>query len=184
MKEWFNNKTVALVGNAMSLFDKKYGAEIETMDIVVRLNKAAMLYDKLHAEVSHGKRTDVWMFWNTAEYKKLFNKTNAKLMHMSHQGRPAASRSSIDYIYPNDLYAPLKKKAGKHNNPTTGLMAIDYISHCEPKHLYVYGFDWKSTPTYTDPDRRKEKMCPHDYPTEKSLCFKEYFSRNNITWRN
>jgi len=184
MKEWFEGRKVALIGNAMSMFDKEYGEEIESMDVVVRLNKAAMLYERFDARKSHGKRTDVWMFWNTNEYKKFFNQTNAKLMHMGHQARTPHTKGLVDHIYPNQYYAPLKKKAGRHNNPTTGLMAIDYITHCNPEHLYVYGFDWKATPTYTDPDRRKEKMCPHDYPTEKNVVFTQYLSRDNVTLRD
>lgn len=184
MKEWFKGKKVALVGNAMSLFEKSYGAEIDTMDVVVRLNKAAMLYERFDVKKSHGTRTDVWMFWNTAEYKKMFSKTNTKLMHMGHQGRSPHHKGLVDHIYPNQLYAPLKQKAGRHNNPTTGLMAIDYIVNCRPQHLYVYGFDWKVTPTFTDPDRSKEKRCPHDYPSERNICFKDYFSLDNVTWKN
>jgi hypothetical protein len=56
MKEWFEGKTVALIGNAMSLFEKTYGEEIDSHDVVVRLNKAAMLYDRMSAEKSHGRK--------------------------------------------------------------------------------------------------------------------------------
>jgi hypothetical protein len=183
MKEWFEGKSVAVVGNAMSLFDKTYGNEIDSHDVVVRLNKAAMLYTREDCEVSHGKRTDVWMFWNTSEYKKHFHKTNVKKMHMGHQGRNASNTSLVDHIYPVSLYNPLKAKAGKHNNPTTGLMALDYILHCNPSRVSVYGYDWKETPTFTDPDRKKDPRCPHDYKTEKEYCEKTFFSRDDFVLR-
>jgi hypothetical protein len=186
MKEWFEGKTVALVGNAMSLFDKEYGEEIESHDVVVRLNKAAMLYDRFDAEKSHGNRTDVWMFWRTGEYKKHFSRVNKniKKMHMGHQDRRAIDLTTVDFVYPDSLYGPLKRKAGKHNNPTTGLMALDYISSCNPKQLSVYGFDWKATPTYTDPDRKKDKTCPHDFETEKQYCADVFFTQSHIILRN
>lgn len=183
MKEWFENKSVAIIGNAMYLFEKDYGNEIDSHDVVVRLNKAAMLYTKMDAEKSHGKKTDVWMFWNASEYKSHFNKTNAKKMHMGHQGRNTPNLSTVDCVYPMELYKILRTKSGKFNNPTTGLMALDYISSCNPKSITVYGYDWKETPTFTDPERKMDPRCPHDYPTEKKYCYTTFFSKPNITLR-
>jgi hypothetical protein len=45
-------KSVALVGNAKSLVDARYGAVIDAADIVIRLNSAP-----LPAILSHGSRT-------------------------------------------------------------------------------------------------------------------------------
>jgi hypothetical protein len=181
MRQWFEGKTVALIGNATYLFDLSYGEEIDSHDVVVRLNKAAMLYTNMKSGDSHGYRTDVWMFWNANEYKNYFKNTKAKLMHMGHQGRNTGNRHGIDFMYPDEPYAKLRKVAGKHNNPTTGFMALDYIISCKPKSLDVYGFDWKETPTFTDPDRKKEKNCPHDYEAEKEHCAKFFFSRPEVT---
>jgi hypothetical protein len=186
MKEWFEGKTVALIGNAESLFSKSYGTDIDSHDVVVRLNKAAMLYERFDVANSHGKRTDIWMFWRAAEYNKHFSKIDSKIkkMHMGHQDRNRINTKEVDFVYPNTLYEPLKKIAGKHSNPTTGFMAIDYILHCEPKLLSIYGFDWKETPTFTDPTRKKEKMCPHDFETEKKYCVDMVLSRPNVEYRN
>jgi hypothetical protein len=183
LKEWFENKTVALIGNAMSLFDKSYGDEIDSHQVVVRLNKAAMLYEKLGVEKSHGKRTDVWIFWNTSEYKTRFsNHPNVKKMHAGHQARFAANIKFVDFVYPmTPNYENLKRKAGNHNNPTTGLIAIDWIVYCKPKSLNIYGFDWKETPTFTDPKRVKDRSCPHDYETEKAYVASEFLSLPNVT---
>jgi hypothetical protein len=185
MKTWFENKSVALVGNASSLFDLTYGEEIDSHDVVVRINKAAMLYEKFDAEKSHGKRTDIWMFWRTAEYRNRFDKIDKtiKKMHMGHQDRRSLNMKIVDFVYPDHLYEPLKKLAGPRGNPTTGFIAIDYILHCEPKMLSVYGFDWKKTPTYTDPSRKIEARCPHDYDVEKAYCLNHIFTRPNATLR-
>lgn len=184
MREWFEGKTVAIIGNAMYLFEKEYGQEIEGHDVVVRLNKAAMLYSRMDAEKSHGKRTDIWMFWNTSEYKKYFHKTKAKKMHMGHQGRNTSNISLVDHVYPDSLYKNLKKNAGKFNNPTTGLMALDYIVSCNPKSITIYGYDWKDTPTWTDPDRKKDPKCPHDYDTERQYCKDTFLSKPNVFIRS
>ena len=169
MKEWFEEKTVALIGNAMSLFDKEYGSEIDSHDVVVRLNKAAMLYDRMDAEKSHGKKIDVWIFWSTSEYQSKFGKyPNLKKMHAGHQSRSKQTLKNVDFIYPESPnYEILRTKSGNHNNPTTGLIAIDWITHCSPKSLDIYGFDWKDTPTFTDPKRAREKYCPHDFEAER-----------------
>lgn len=186
MKDWFENKTVAVIGNAMSLFDKDYGEEIDAHDVVVRINKAAMLYTRKESSKSHGTKTNIWVFWNTTEYKNFFTSIpkHIKKIHAGHQGRIPSNIHLVDFVYPDNLYKELKKHSGKHNNPTTGLIILDYLSHCNPKHVTVYGFDWKETPTFTDPDKRRERMCPHDYEVEKEYCAKQFFQKDNFTLRS
>ena len=181
MNEFFEGKTVALIGNAMSLFDLSYGTEIDSHNVVVRLNKAAMLLNSFDSEASHGKRTDVWMFWSVREYYRHFEKNKDVLkMHAGHQNRDSNLIKLVDFVYPNELYESLKPKAGPLNNPTTGFIAIDYILHCKPSILSVYGFDWKKTPTQTDPSRKKEAKCPHNYDVEEAYCMEHIFSRSNV----
>ena len=186
MKEWFEGKSVALIGNSMSIFDKKYGAEIDSHDVVVRLNKAAMLYSNMDSTKSHGKRTDVWIFWNTSEYKNHFPKwPNVKKMHAGHQARFDANTKHCNFVYPmKPNYENLRKKSGTHNNPTTGLIAIDWIMYCNPKSLDIYGFDWKETPTFTDPKRVRDRVCPHDFVTEKAYVANEILTLPNVRLRS
>lgn len=186
MKHWFNDKSVALIGNAMSLFDLEYGSEIDSHDVVVRLNKAAMLINRFDAEKSHGKRTDVWIFWSYKEYDKHFkDHPNILKMHAGHQYRTKHNLGDlVDFVYPMSLYDPLKKVAGSRRNPTTGFISLDYILHCEPKLLSVYGFDWKKTPTHTDPDQKNEKRCPHNHDVEEKYCMEHIFTRSNAILRN
>jgi hypothetical protein len=186
MKEWFEGKTVAIIGNAMSLFDKNYGKEIDSHDVVVRLNKAALLYDRMDVEKSHGKKTDVWIFWNTSEYKNQFSKyPKVKKMHAGHQARFDANTKQTDFVYPMiPNYTELRKKSGQHNNPTTGLIALDWIMSSSPASLDIYGFDWKETPTYTDPKRIKDRGCPHDFATEKAYITTEFLSLSNVRLRS
>jgi hypothetical protein len=186
MKQWFEGKTVAVVGNAMSLFDKCYGAEIDAHDVVVRINKAAMLYTRQEASKTHGTKTHVWVFWNTSEYKSFFSKVSKhiKKMHAGHQGRTPSNIQAVDFVYQDAPYKELKKKSGKHNNPTTGLIILDHIASCSPKQVDVYGFDWKTTPTFTDPGMKREKSCPHDYAIEKEYCMKVFFSKDNFTLKD
>lgn len=185
MKEWFENKTVSLVGNATSLFDHNFGEEIDSHDVVVRLNKAAMLINNMNSEKTHGKRTDVWMFWSVAEYYKYFDTIDQSilLMHNGHQFRNNTRIGDVDFVYPEEYYALLKPLAGTKKNPTTGFIAMDYIMKCNPKEMRVYGFDFKKTPTHTDPNRVKEKRCPHNYDIEEKYAMEHIFSKSNAFLR-
>lgn len=185
MKDWFSGKRVALVGNAASLFDKKYGTEIDNHEVVVRLNKAAMLFTRMDVSRSHGSITTHWLFFSTAEYKHKFGNIpqNIKKAHMSGHRQTAAHRKEVDFMLPVDELELLKDKLG-HKNPTTGLMSIFWIAKSMPKQLDVYGFDWKETPTFTDMERKKDPMCNHDFEKERELCFREWFSQPHIRWRN
>lgn len=50
------DKSVAVVGNAQHLFERRYGTEIDSHDVVVRINRAAMLLSK-----SHRKPQEPWL---------------------------------------------------------------------------------------------------------------------------
>ena len=184
-KEWFEGKKVALVGNAASLFDKQYGTEIDNHEVVVRLNKAAMLYTNMDCSASHGSITTHWLFFNTGEYKHKFGNIPQNILkgHMSTFRQTAMNKRDVDWMMPADEHDILKDLLG-HKNPTTGLMSIYWISKCLPKSLDVYGFDWKETPTFTDMERKKDPSCHHDFTKERDLCFNRYFTQPHIKWRN
>jgi hypothetical protein len=185
MKDYIENKSVAIVGNAMSLFDGNFGKDIDSHDIVIRLNRAAMLINRFDSKKSHGTKTDIWIFWSVREYYKYFDtKSDIVKIHAGHQHRTSNLIRLVDFVYPEDLYVRLKEKAGPRKNPTTGFIAIDYVLHCKPLLLSVYGFDWKKTPTHTDPDRKKEMRCPHNYEIEEEYCMEHVFTRSNVFLRN
>lgn len=161
--EWFNDKTVALVGNAQSLFDSTHGELIDSHDVVVRLNKAASFWDGSYP-VSHGTKTDVWGIWSAYNFKHELDKP-VNIMQMGPQLRHIAYRAGIEQ-FPEEDWIVLKKITTL-DNPTTGLMMLFNILHSKPKSLSVFGFDWKDTPTWTDPERVFDMECPHDYEGER-----------------
>ena len=76
-KKLIENKSVAVVGNSQSLFNKEYGKFIDYHDIVIRFNKPAILYSNNvnNVEISHGTKMDVWAFWTiSAFYNKVLMK--------------------------------------------------------------------------------------------------------------
>ncbi len=58
LENLFYNKTIAIVGNGPSHIGKKKGKEIDSHDIVIRINNYAT--DKSYAE-DYGSKTDVWL---------------------------------------------------------------------------------------------------------------------------
>lgn len=69
-----NEKSIAVVGNASSLFDQKYGKEIDQHDIVIRFNKTAIFCVDDYKE-THGERIDVWAFWAIGAFYRSVTET-------------------------------------------------------------------------------------------------------------
>lgn len=175
MKEWFHGKSIAVIGNAESLFSKKYGNLIDSHDIVCRINLGITVDSK----ETHGIKTDVFVFsrFSFVNNLGLFDHKNLKtdkFMHMSDRGRDVI-RDSIFY-YPLEMHSTLKEKLKleKKEKPSTGIMILDYISQATPTNVSVFGFDWKETPTFYDKDRVDE---PHIYGREKQYCFDFFINK-------
>lgn len=52
----YNMKSIAIVGGANSIFDKKHGEEIDSHDIVIRCNWSGLYHNKLYT----GEKIDIW----------------------------------------------------------------------------------------------------------------------------
>lgn len=96
-------KSIAVVGNSLSLFDKNHGNIIDSHDIVIRFNKAAPTQDA-ECKKTHGEKFDVWAFWAIgAFYKRVIEEENdEKISSMFHNQNNilkiqiAKSRNRID----------------------------------------------------------------------------------------
>jgi hypothetical protein len=177
MKQWFENKSVAVVGNAQSLFDNSYGDLIDSCDVVCRINVGIKVIDP----VAQGQKTDVHVFskWQWMESLNLLD-YNRKNLHTSYKGRDDINEK-ISY-YPLENHNQLKLQLGlsKKEKPSTGLVLLDYISSICTIKVSIFGFDWKDTPTYYENDPQyntKRDADPHCYDKEKTyllnLCFQK-----------
>jgi hypothetical protein len=170
MKQWFENKSVAVVGNAQSLFDNSYGDLIDSCDVVCRINVGIKVIDP----VAQGQKTDVHVFskWQWIESLNLLD-YNRKNFHTSYKGRDDVNQN-IEY-FPLDRYTQLKTylNLSKKEKLSTGFLFLDYIERSSPLSVSLFGFDWKKTPTYyeNDPEyntKRDVKKDPHVYDKEKT----------------
>jgi hypothetical protein len=168
--EWFDFKTVALVGNAQSLFDHEFGQEIDAHDLVVRLNKAVFELPKLDAAKSHGTRTDVWGMWSSFDYRHDIPKFKGKTIHLW-RFNPA----SVSHVSEPSLTEINKKR------PSCGILMLDLLAKTRATAVDVYGFDWKATKTFTAPSMH---IGPHDFVAEKEYCFANFFNLPHFTLKH
>lgn len=60
------HKSVAIVGNALSLYSHKFGNEIDSHDVVIRINKPGNIIYKDESELeSTGSKINCWVVWNS-----------------------------------------------------------------------------------------------------------------------
>lgn len=147
-------KSVAIVGNAKSLFDKQYGAEIDNHDFVIRFNKGFIVDEK-----SQGKKTDILMLALNLPREDID----------SYRARYVINRSkhysnNTMFTMPQEERMELAQRIGKQ--PSSGLMAIDFVLTFKASKIDVYGFDFEATPTFYNP---KDYQTQHDYAKEKEI---------------
>lgn len=161
MREVFEGKTVSLVGNARSLFHKDYGSEIDSAQVVCRIKRGFFML-KPEDIKSHGKRTDVWFlnWFKTMKPNRVTNRTCDHIVEILHH-------PEIDVEW-------LKNDLG-HHRPSTGLRILHLISLYNPAKVYVYGYDWKETPSFHDKKLEDDR---HDFKLEKQYCINRFFSNN------
>jgi hypothetical protein len=178
MKEWFEGKTVAVVGNAASLIEKKYGEEIDTANVVVRINRGGYRFPQFEKQM--GKKLDVWCVQNIRQNKKWIQNPLIKSAHIMQMDTIDVSPQFIemaDMVFTKKDRHALDKSLPKKSS--TGLRVLYYIAKHNPKKVFVYGFDWKET--YSWHERRK--CVAHNFEEEKKYCYDNFFN-NQFELRN
>lgn len=155
--------SVNIVGNARGLTKAHTGAEIDSADLVVRINRAPM-----PAVLSHGRRTDILCLATSIDAKRL-NRLNPHLiLWMSHKRKRlpwAVARHSGFALPPIDAFVRLKGILGAP--PTTGLMMIDLISRSAASKITLYGFDFFASLSLSG--RRTAIQVPHNFAAERAF---------------
>lgn len=153
VKDFIKGKSVAIVGNAKSIFDNRFGAEIDVHDVVIRFNKGFITDKK-----AQGSKTDVLILAcdltldEKASYEAKFyvnrsKKTKTGELTISDERRR---------VFRTILGA----------QPSTGFLAVDLSMMAGAERIDLYGFDFEKTPTFYNPVGYKTK---HDYAKEKEI---------------
>lgn len=186
--ELVEGKSIAVVGNAQSLFNKKYGKEIDAHDLVIRFNKFAPLYSDYDVTATHGNRVDIWAFWtvgafinkclsepNTERLSDAFYNDNIVKVQMTKSHHIEDTRKYIEFTYSNLRFNQLKQSVNKYSRflkrskvrnsiknseyqCSAGLIMLNWLFECNPKLVDIYGMDFKTTPTFSEIDRYKSDV--------------------------
>ena len=184
----FENKSIAVVGNARSLYQSKFGRHIDNNDIVCRFN-LGINHDSYK---THGSKTD-WIVYNNENWAKsvdLFSlDTNANWMQVYQNPRDfSKSLPNPIYIMPSFILQKIQDYGNFSNDlrPSIGLVFLYFLTFVNPKQVNIYGFDWKKTHTfynYTRKRKKDERKKGHDWAKEE-LFFTEKIlkERNNFEY--
>lgn len=154
IKKAIRGKSVAIVGNAASLFDFRYGKEIDNHDFIIRFNKGFITRPECQ-----GTRTN-WLICACLLKPEEFNGYHADFM----ANRSSSYINPFNFTLSNRDRMTLKARIGRQ--PSTGFMAIDVCLTAGAKNIDLYGFDFEKTPTFYNPPDYKTD---HDYRKEREI---------------
>ena len=153
VKNFIKDKTVAIVGNAKSIFDKVNGKKIDAHDVVIRFNRGFISNQK-----SQGAKTDILLL---ACELNIDEKASYKAFYYVNRSK---STQCGDLTINNRMRARLRAWIGKQ--PSTGFMAIDLCREAGAAKIDLYGFDFEKTPTFYNP---ADYVTQHDYASEEAI---------------
>lgn len=211
IRELIDGKSVAVVGNALSLFDHAYGAEIDAHDTVIRMNRTGSYYgtvaDKPYTGAeAHGTKIDIWAFWNygwfaTLNYEnrhRIPDQLYADFLKRNHNILNLEMGKDIPDVYAKfnkqpclfDIPNIVLDRFEEGTRPSTGYTIFYILSQLNPASVDAYGFDFKKTPTFSDiPMHKKVIVGPdrkdtggkHNFRKEEERVQEEFFTLPN--WR-
>jgi hypothetical protein len=165
----FEGKAVALVGNAQSLFGAGLGAEIESCDVVARVN-----FGVVRSPADQGARTDA-LFLATG----MGHSVASRLFGCDRFIWVSSKRSTIALgflLRPQSIaFAPfqdIKQLADRlQARPSAGVVALHLLlDRFGAEEVRLYGFDWKDTRTfYEDRVQRNVHAWEHERELVESL---------------
>lgn len=157
------NRRVALVGNARSLLGQPHGREIDSCDLVIRLNTAPD-----QEPGSHGTRTD-WLAVSTiVPRQRICSLAPRRMFWMSPRRRLQALavhgwRMPVSF-FPHSWWKDLAARLG--SRPSTGLMTIDMLVRAGGySRVVLFGFDFFQSPSLSP--RGLAAPPPHDFRREE-----------------
>lgn len=178
MREWFNGKTIAIVGNSESLMQQSFGKEIDRAEVVVRINRGGFRFIDFTRQM--GTRLDVWCMQNVRQNKAFFEKPHTRgvrKMQMDTIDVSPMFTEMADLVFSQDDRKNLDSSLSKKSS--TGLRVLYYITKQNPAKVFVYGFDWKAS--YSWHERRK--CVAHNFEEEKKYCFDNFFNNETFELR-
>ncbi len=173
IQEFCREKRICLLGNANSVLNKK--RDIDSFDVIGRMNRGTPLGKKAFI----GSRTDILFLSTHMSGENIRGSFNPRLVvWMTICNRLASSWTLKNAIQnPAEDWNALYDKLSI--NPTTGLMALNFIlKHIDFKDLTIYGFDFFTTKTWYN--TRIDSGQKHSGQKEKTLFMEMIKDRLNV----
>lgn len=172
LKKIISNKKIALIGNAASLFEKEYGKDIDSHDVVCRINKGPVLCTTRN-ENSHGMRTDILFYGDPAIIEGVIPHLPDEIIYILTHVKYKDKKHPEGNLYKisQSQYDKFKRESGyteKGKWPSSGLSAIFLLLDYKPQLISLYGFDWKETPTFYKKGTRENEL-RHNFELEKKI---------------
>lgn len=148
IKQYCNNKTIAIVGNSSKILSNKYGKAIDEHDIIVRMNHAPR-YMKSYAD-SVGTRTTIMSYGlsNLSIAKQVQSMCSPLFSLFLIRCNGEIKDYTVYHDFKNPVhgtieeYRELKTMFGSFK-PSTGSVTINYfIKNINFSKLDLYGFDF------------------------------------------
>lgn len=155
LEDEIRNKRIAIVGNAKSIFDTKYGKEIDDHDFIIRFNHGVP-----KVEESQGTKTNMVMLACTLSDDEIKQYKAGYLVNRSGNYYNRLASFTIG----NRERAIMASGIGAQ--PSTGFMAVNICLYFGAKSIDLYGFDWGNTKTFYNPEDYKTQ---HNYQKEKEI---------------
>lgn len=149
---FLKDKTVAIVGNAESIFGKSNGDDIDSHEVIIRFNKGYIIKPE-----SQGTKTDILIMACEVPLDE-----KAKFKAKYYINRSSNTRNG-DYTISNLTREDIKRETIAQ--PSSGYMAIKMCLTAGVKSIDLYGFDG-ITPTYYNPEGY---ITQHNYTKEQEL---------------
>lgn len=150
-------KKIALIGNASSIFDYKYGSKIDACDIAIRMNAGF-----INEPESQGNKTDILALSLALKLEDIINSFDPRLVIWATSKRrlmPRDYKNEKFILILHPLLVWLKLRLKLNARPSTGAILANYLTkHCNPAKIELYGFDFFKTKTFYN---HKHHIGPH-----------------------
>lgn len=167
-------KRIAIVGPASSAFNTGKGSYIDAFNIVVRVNKSALIVDAGKNSIDIGKRTDIlfhcflenmysgggpldFQIYSKQGVRYVINPRNEWTgLRNSFNFYKKYLQYKVTYVLPKKLFNNINSSLGDYR-PTTGYSALFALMEANFDELYITGFTFFKTP-YGDGYRDEMKQ--------------------------
>jgi hypothetical protein len=188
LKNLIEDKSVCLVGGSSAIIGSNLGKEIDSYDIVARVNYhwpfPKGLINKIENPTIHnGNRTDIFFHsgvLSTGGGPEEISKFNDLKLIVTYKHKMLDQRL-LDFCKKNEINFTLKFPSTEVPFPTTGFNAIVDIIKCNTKKLYICGFDFYNMSKFNHWLHNHEnefKYIQNVIAKDNRIFFADYFLKN------